>query len=383
MDFQVPEELSMMVESVRRFREEELMPLEREFLLNGELPESTRLRLEERGRELGFWALDVPKKDGGQELGELAMCMIAEELYKHPMMFEFGGSPEPSLYMCNEEQKQRFYHSVIAGKRRCCYAFTEPDTGSDFARIRTVAVRDGNDWVINGRKTFISHVERADFLILFATTNPKLGGRGVTCFLVDKGTPGFGISKKIATMGDGWAPCELSFENCRVPDANRLGGLDQGWKIANHQLTHGRLRIAAYQLGIAKRCIDLAIEWAKARTTWGKPIGSRQAIQWMLVDSHVELEAARLLVYRAAALADGGKSSDSRTEAFVAKLYAAEMSGRVTDRCLQVFGGMGYTKEVPVQSFYRQARLWRIGHGTSEIHRWMIARDLLQLSASD
>lgn len=381
MDFEVSEELTLMVDSVRQFREKELQPLEHEFLMNGDISVADRIALEERGRELGFWALDVPEEDGGHGLGELAMCMIAEELYKHPMMFEFGGSPEPSLDLCNEEQKQRYYDAVVAGERRSCYAFTEPDTGSDFAAIRTTAVRDGDDWLINGRKTFISHVERADFLILFATTDPSLGGRGVTAFLVDKDTPGFVLSRPIPTMGDGWEPFELSFEDCRVPDANRLGEVNAGWKIADHQLTHGRLRIAAYQLGIAKRCLDLAIDWAKQRTTWGKPIGTRQAIQWMLADSHVELEAARMLVYRAACLVDEG--SHSRTEAFVAKLYAAEMSGRVTDRCLQVFGGLGYSKELPIQSFYRQARLWRIGHGTSEIHRWMIARDLLQLSASD
>lgn len=371
----------MMVDSVRQFREKEMMPLEHEFLMNGDVPLETRFALEEKGRENGFWALDVPEEDGGQGLGELAMCMIAEELYKHPMMFEFGGAPEPSLYLCDEEQKERYYHPVIAGEKRSCYAFTEPDTGSDFAAIRTTAVRDGDDWVINGRKTFISHVDRADFVILFATTDPKLGGRGVTCFLVDKGTPGFELSRPIPTMGDGWEPYELEFSDCRVPDANRLGDVNDGWKIADHQLTHGRLRIAAYQLGLAQRSIDLAIDWAKQRKTWGKPIGTRQAIQWMLADSHVELEAARLLVYRAAWMAD--RNSHSRTEAFVAKLYATEMAQRVTDRCLQIFGGLGYSKEVPIQSFYRQVRVWRIGHGTSEIHRWMIARDLLQLSASD
>ena len=381
MDFQIPEELAMMVESVRHFREKEMMPLERQFLLEGRLPEETLLALEQRGRELGFWALDVPSDDGGEGLSELTMCLIAEELYKHPMMFEFGGSPEPSLYLCNDEQKKRYYHPVIAGERRSAYAFTEPDAGSDFAGIHTTAVRDGSDWVINGRKTFISHVERADFLILFATTDPKLGGRGITCYLVDKGTPGFELSRPIQTMGDGWEPYELSFEDCRVPGSNLLGEVNGGWKIADHQLTHGRTRIAAYQLGIAQRCIDLAVDWAKQRSTWGKSIASRQSIQWMLADSQVELEAARMLVYRAAWLADQGSSS--RTEAFIAKLYAAEMSGRVTDRCLQIFGGLGYTKEIPIQSFYRQARLWRIGHGTSEIHRWMIARDMLKFSAAE
>ena len=380
MDFQIDEDLRAFIDTVRQFRERELMPTEHDFLMKGDWDPQVRMDLEERGRKLGFWALDVPEELGGQGLGELAMCMVAEELYKHPGMFEFGGSPEPSLYMCNDEQKERYLLPVINGERKSAYAFTEPDAGSDLAGLRTRAVRDGDEWVINGRKTFISHVEQADFLILFASTDPSKKARGVTCFLVDKDTPGFELSRPIPTMGDGWTPAELSFSDCRVPDANRVGEVNGAWEIANYQLSHGRLRIAAYQLGIAQRSLDLAIDWAKKRETWGKPIGARQAIQWMLVDSYVELEAARLLVYRAALKTDAGKAT--RNEAFIAKLYATEMSQRVTDRALQVFGGLGYTLEVPVQSFYRQARLWRIGHGTTEVHRMMIARELLGATAS-
>lgn len=380
MDFEIPEDLQMLVGGVRQFREKELMPLEHDFLLEGDFTKETRFALEEKGRELGYWALDAPEDEGGQGLGELAMCLIAEELYKHPAMFEFGGSPEPALYLCEGEQRDRYFGGVVRGERRSCYAFTEPDTGSDFAAIKTTAKRDGDDWVINGRKTFISHADRADFVILFATTDPSKGGRGVTCFLVDMGTAGFELSRPIPTMGDAWEPYELTFEDCRVPDANRLGEIDGGWKIADHQLSHGRLRIAAYQLGIAQRSLDVAIDWARQRHTWGKPIGTRQGVQFPLADSYVELEAARLLVYRAAWLADQGK--ETRDAAFVAKLYATEMAQRVTDRCLQILGGLGYSKEVPIQSFYRQVRVWRIGHGTSEIHRWMIARNLLNLSSS-
>lgn len=198
---------------------------------------------------------------------------------------------------------------------------------------------------------------------------------------MDKGTPGFEVGREIPTMGDGWNPHELHFVDCVVPDRNRLGEVNGGFAIADHQLTHGRLMIAAFQLGIAQRSIDLAVEWAKQRITWGKPIATRQAIQWMLADSEVELEAARLLVYRAAWMSDNNQRI--RNEAFIAKLYAAEMAQRVTDRCIQIFGGMGYTRDLPVQSFYRQARVWRIGHGTSEIHRWMIARNMLGLSARE
>ena len=381
MDLTVPDELRALVDVVRRFRERELMPLERDFLLEGRFPPDVRTELELRARKQGLWALDVPEEYGGQGLGTLGSCLVAEELFKHPAMFEFGGSPEPVLYAGTEEQKQRYLYPIINDELRCCYAFTEPSGGSDVAAIRTTAIRDGDTWLLNGTKTFISYVERADFVIVFATVDRSLGARGVTCFLVDIGTPGLKVSRPIPTMGDDWDPNELVFDACAVPDRNRLGEVGDGWRLAAEQLTHGRLKIAAFQLGIAQRCIDIAVDWARQRTTWGKPIASRQAVQWMLADSVTELEAARLLVHRAAWLADEGKAI--RTEAHMAKLYATEMAQRVTDRCLQILGGLGYTRELPIQSFYRQVRVWRIGHGTSEIQRWMIARDLLGLSARD
>ncbi|ATY11252.1 pilus assembly protein CpaC [Amycolatopsis sp. AA4] len=375
MDFEIPSELALFVDGVRQFRERELMPLEPDFLRDGRFSTDQRAELENRARRQGFWALDVPVDYGGQGLSTLGTCLVAEELFKHPAMFEFGGSPEPVLYHGTDDQKERYLHPIVKEDKRCCYAFTEPSGGSDVAAMRTTAARKGDDWIINGTKTFISHAERADFVILFATTDRTLGARGVTCFLVDIDTPGFTLSRPIPTMGDDWEPFELAFDHCVVPDANRLGDVGGGWALANDQLTHGRLKIAAYQLGIAERCLDIAVEWAKQRVTWGKPLASRQAVQWMLADSATELEAARWLVYRAAWLADEGRPV--KTEAFKAKLCATEMAQRVTDRCLQILGGLGYSKELPIQSFYRQVRVWRIGHGTAEIHRWMIARDLL------
>lgn len=381
MDFALPDELVMLVDSVRKFREKELTPLEATFLRDGKLDNSVLSDLADRGRKHGFWAMDVPEEYGGQGMGTLAACLVSEELYKSPIMFDFGGSPEPVLYEGNEDQKDRYLRGVIDKGLRSCYAFTEPDTGSDFAGIRTTAVRQGDSWVINGTKIFISEADRADFCILFASTAPELGGKGITCFLVDIGTPGFTLSRPIPTMGDGWEPYELSFQDCVIPDSQRLGELNGGWNLASEQLTHGRLKIAAYQLGIAQRSIDMAVDWAKQRVTWGKPIATRQAVQWMLADSAVELEAARMLVYKAAWMADEGKHIQN--EAFAAKLYATEMAQRVTDRCLQIFGGLGYSRELPIQSFFRQVRVWRIGHGTAEIHRWMIARNLLGLSSKD
>lgn len=381
MDFEISDELRMMVDVVREFRERELMPLEHHFLKQGRFTAGERDEIDEKAKAAELWALDVPEELGGHGVGELGMCLILEELFKHPAMYVFGGSPEPVLNHCNAAQRECYLMPVIRGERRSCYAFTEPDAGSDMARMRMTAVRDGDEYVLNGTKIFISKADRADFVIVFAVTDADATRKGISVFLVDMGTPGFSVSKDMPTMGDDWDPVEMSFVDCRVPAANLVGEPGDGWKLGGEQLLHGRLKIAAYQLGIADRCIEIAVEWAKTRVTWGKPIAARQAIQFMLADSRIELEAARLLVYRAAWKADQGQ--DHTQDDYMAKLYATEMSARVTDRALQVLGGTGYVTESPVQSFYRQSRLWRIGHGTSEIHRWMIARDMLGKAARD
>jgi acyl-CoA dehydrogenase len=380
VNFDLPDDVQRLVAVAREFREERLAPLEPEFLLNGNVPWPLRPQLQQEARDRGLWAIDVPEEHGGLGQGQLAVCAVHEELNKHPMMFEVGGAPEPVLYHCAPHQWDRYFAAVVRGERRSAYAFTEPGAGSDLGAITTTAVRDGDEWVINGHKLFIGLAERVEFLILFTSTSPELGARGVSVFLVDSGTPGYDVVRTIPTMGDAWEPCELRFDDCRVSNDQLLGDVDRGFADADHQLSHGRLKIASYQLGIAQRCIDLAVAWAQERTTWGQPIASRQGIQFMLADSAVELDAARLLVYQTAWHADEGR--DVRTEAFKAKLYATEMAQRVTDRCLQVFGGRGYAKDSPIQSFFRQVRLWRIGHGTAEIHRWMIARDLLGSAAS-
>lgn len=381
MDFTIPQEFEQIVGSVRSFRERELMPYEHQFLIDGHLPFEKKVELQEKGREKGFWALEVPESYGGAELNTVGCCLVAEELNKFPGMFDFGGNPQPSLYACDEDQIERYLLPVVRGEKRDAFAFTEPAAGSDLARLETTAKRSGDGWVLNGTKTFISHADEADFVVLYATTDRGLGHKGVTAFIVDKETPGFSLSRPIPTMGDGWEPYELAFQECIVSDAHRLGEVGGAWKLAENALTHGRLKIAAMNLGIARRCIDLAAEWAQQRITWGKPLAARQSIQWMLADSEVELQAARLLVLQAAWMDDNGKTI--RNEAFGAKLYATEMAQRVTDRCLQIFGGLGYTRELPIQSFFRQVRLWRIGHGTSEIMRWMIARNMLGKSALD
>lgn len=379
MDFELPSEVQSLVAIAREFREERLAPLEEEFLREGNVEWPLRPKLQAEARERGLWAIDVPAEHGGSGLGQLAVCAVHEELNRHPMMFEVGGNLEPVLLNCSPgEQWDRYVKGVIDGERRSAYAFTEPGTGSDLGAIETVAVRDGDDYVINGRKMFIGLAERVEFLILFASTDPSKGVRGVTAFLIDSGTPGYNIARLIDTMGDAWVPTEIEFDDCRVPASQRLGPEGQAFALADEQLSHGRLKIASYQLGIAQRCLDDAVAWARERTTWGEPIGSRQGLSFPLADCAVELDVARLLVYKTAWRADRGE--DVRVDAFKSKLYCTEMAQRVTDRCLQVFGGRGYMKENAIQSYFRQVRLWRIGHGTAEIHRWMIARDLLGIS---
>lgn len=382
MNFDIPPGLVDLVDRTRAFSNDELAPLEAAFLQEGWLDEGLRLALQRRARERGLWAIGVPRELGGAGHGHLGFCLVTEELYKSPLMFDFGGSPYPVLYDATKEQQERYLHPVVAGvKRGVAVAFTEPGTGSDLGAIETTAVRDGDDFVINGAKRFIGFVDRSDYVLLFASTDPSAGAHGISAFLVDVDTPGFEAVGRLPTMGDGWWPFELTFTNMRVPAANLLGELNQGFRVADAELTHGRLWISAIQLGLAQRSIEIAVEHARQRTTWGKPIGSRQAVQFMLADSRVELEAARGLVYKAAWLADRGEPV--RQQAFMAKLYATEMAQRVTDRCLQVMGGRGYLRECPIQSLYRQARVWRIGHGTAEIHRWMIARDMLGAAAGE
>jgi acyl-CoA dehydrogenase len=375
MDFSLSEEQRLTRDAAREFTERELFPLEREFCLTGSLPAAKRDELEQKGRALGFWSLDVPTEYGGAGLDQLTNCLIGEEIFRSPLIFYFGGRVEPALYLCNDEQKERYLLPIVRGEKKCCFAFTEPQSGSDFAGIRTTAARKGAHWIINGTKTFISNVDRADFIILFAVTDPGKGAKGISCILVDKNSPGLSVSKPIPVMGDGWSTFSLFFDDCKVPIENLVGEENKGFLVGDHQLTHGRLEIAAFNLGIARRCLEMATSYSKERMTFGRPISSNQGIQWMLADSEVELMAARLLTHQAASLSD--QKLPIRNEAFVAKLYATEMAQRVTDRALQIYGGMGYCLEVPIQSFYRQVRVWRIGHGTSEVHRMMIARNML------
>jgi len=381
MDFTLPEELQMLKQTVRQFVDRELIPIEMQSCDGNELKPEIKARLEKKTKEMGLWMLDVPEEYGGAGLGLLAQVVVWEDLTRTaalPSRGEtiFGPEVRPILYMLNDEQKQRYLFPVLRGEKKMCFAQTEPDAGSDPASMKTRAIRQGDTYVINGVKRFITDAEKADFAQVMVVTDPaKRSHGGISCVLVDMNTPGVKITARYKTiMGD--EPCEIVFEDCKVPVTNRVGEEGEGFKLAQKWLTVGRLKHGARALGIAERCIEMGSKYAKQRVTFGKPLSERQAIQWKLADSYIELHAARLMVYHAAWKDD--QKEDSRNEAYMAKLYADEMSFRVVDRVLQIHGGIGLTLDLPLAKWFVDQRSRLITEGASEVMRMVIAREVLK-----
>ncbi len=379
MDFSLNDEQKMVQQTVREFVTRELLPLEGQVLLNERegrpALEWEKMRaLQQKAKAMGFWGITTPEEYGGANLGPIMGAITAMELSHTFVPFTFGGNADNILYQCNEEQKQRYLIPTINGERRSCFALTEPGAGSDAANIKMRAVKDGDEYILNGEKIFITGGNEADFAMVFAVTDPEKGGHGgVTCFLVDRAM-GW-TSSPIPTMGD-WEPASLYFENVRVPAANILGEIGKGFDLGMQWIGAGRWRIPASAVGTAERALQMAIDYAKQRVSMGHPIAEYEAIQWMIADSYVEIEATRWLVLYAAWLAENGK--DTRHASSVAKLHGATMANQVIDRVLQIHGGMGYTKELPIERWYRLVRLYRIFEGTDEIQRYIISRNLLK-----
>ncbi|MBI4526645.1 MAG: acyl-CoA/acyl-ACP dehydrogenase [Deltaproteobacteria bacterium] len=381
MDFNLPEELQMLKETVRRFVDKEIIPIELQCRVGNQIRPEIRETLESKTRDMGLWLIDVPKQYGGAGLGLLARVLIWEEMGRTvaiPARDQgiFGPWVNPILYTLNEEQKRHYFYPVLRGEKMSCLAQTEPDAGSDPGAIKTRAVRQGDSYVINGTKRFITHAAKADFAQVLVLTDPAKRARGgISCLLVDMNTPGCRITTKYKTMmGD--EPCEVVFEDCKVPAANLVGNEGEGFVLGQKWLGVGRLRQAARALGVAERCIEMGARYAKQRVTFGKPLSERQAIQWMLADSFTELHAARLMVYHAAWNYDQGQ--DIRNEAFMAKVYATEMSFRVVDRALQIHGGIGLTTDLPLHQWFLDQRSTLITEGAVEVMRLAIARHVLK-----
>jgi acyl-CoA dehydrogenase len=384
MDFDLPEELQVLKQTVRRFVDSELIPLERQYRHDGEgpMPEALLKPLQEKTKSMGLWLLDVPAEYGGAGLGLLARCVIHEEVWRGAALpFRgqelFGPEVRPVLFHCDEKQKERFLMPVLRGEMRVCFAQTEPDAGSDPASMQTRAARDGSDFVLKGTKRFITGAGRADYAQVMAVTDAEKRARGgVTCFLVNLKSPGVSLERQWPTMmGD--APWQIVFDDVRVPAANVIGEEGGGFSLAQQWIQEGRIKgHGARPLGIAARALELMIDYSRQRVTFGRPLAERQAVQFMIADSATELHAARLMVYECAWRYDRGE--DVRDLSYMVKITCTEMASRVVDRSIQVHGGVGLTKELPLEWWYRQIRSTRITEGATEVLRWRLAQNILK-----
>ena len=386
MNLEPTEEQKAIVAQVRRFVREEIVPLEDKLDPDAsELAPEDHARLVAKVKAMGLYGLDIPAEYGGPGIDMTTRVLLAIEMGQHragiyvPCYGVFGAAGLAQLYEATEEQKEKYLRPMLRGEKRGFFGLTEPSGGSDPARaIRTRAVRDGDDWVINGSKVFISGADKADFGLLFARTDPEKGRGGVTCFIVETSTPGFHVRRVVHTLRSSHYATELSFDNLRVPDSNILGEVNKGFAIANERLSRQRIPYAAQCMAPAVKAHEMAIEYAKQRETFGAVLASRQAIQWMLVDNEIDIRQATLMTLAAAAKADRGEPF--RMEAGLAKLVASEAAGRVVDRSMQIFGGYGMTKDFPFERWYRELRFRRVGEGPNEVQRHVVARDILGAS---
>jgi acyl-CoA dehydrogenase len=379
--WELPEELAMLQETVRRFMVQEVKPLEDRLPHDAyTLPPDELRDLQARARALGLWNVQTPSEYGGAGLSLLGQCVVAEEAAKCrmgayiPACGAFGFDPPNIIYRGTRAQIEKYAIPTAAAGEKTFVAISEPSGGSDPGRaIATRAERKGDRYVVNGTKIWISGAGQAKWGILFARTGPGKGRDGISAFIIEKDRPG--LSVRPIPVIRSYFPYELHFENYEVPVENRLGEEGQGFALAETWLVHERPPYAAATIGIAQAALEIAIAWAKDRSTFGAKLADRQAIQWMIVDSEIELRAARLLVQQAAARADAGL--DVKVDASVCKVFGTETAGRVVDRCIQILGGMGVAREMPLERWYRELRIKRIGEGPSEVHRMVLARHLL------
>ncbi len=380
MDFSLNDEQKMMIDTVRRFIAEELRPLEDEVENTGSLPQDKALAIHQKAKELGLYALNMPAELGGGGLSNLDR-ILCEEQFGHTtdilIRRAFGNVYEPLLH-CKGEQIERWLKPAVEGKRTCAITITESGAGSDAAGIKTNARRNAEGrWVLNGAKHFISDGEWSDFFLVSA----KTGEKEISMFMVDKGLPGFTVGKDQKMMGLRGTPhLELFFDNVVLDDAALLGEQGQGFKLAMGALNVVRLaQVGARAVGKATHVCELMLDYASQRQQFNTRIGDFQMVQQMLADSVIEINAARWMVYQSAWMLDQGL--DAREQIAMVKVHAAETLGRVVDRAVQVFGGMGFCKELPIERYYRDARIYRIFDGTSEIHRGVIAKSALKKGA--
>lgn len=381
MSFTLPEELQLLQRNLRRYVDTEMIPNERETMLGNELKPEWRERFEKGMKDLGVYGLDVPEEYGGAALSLLAKAVVWQELGRTVALPSRGDhitgpTARGILYSLEGEMRERYLIPVLRGEKEACFAQTEPDAGSDPGSMRTTAVRQGDHYVINGTKRFITRADKADFIQLMAATDRAKGSRGgISCFIVDKETPGVKLGTRYQTMmGDvAW---ELVFDNARVPATHLVGEEGGGFRLAQGWLGHGRVKHGARALGVAERSLEMATSYAHQRVTFGRPLADRQGIQWMLTDMYMDLEVGKLLVYRAASLIDEG--NEARMEAYHAKYFCDEMAFKACDTCMQIHGGIALTTDLPIERMWRQQRSYRITEGASEVMRTVLARHVMK-----
>ena len=384
MDFALSDEHRMLKELVARFVQDELMPLEAGVLAreaDGKglgIGAAENQRLDEVSKSLGLWGLDAPEDVGGVDLPNVAMVGVNEELGRTITPYTLPPD-SPNLRMLaatvNERQREAYLAPYVRGETVSAIGISEPGAGADPAGMITRAERDGEDWVINGRKIWITRAEEADFTILMAVTDREKGSRGgISAFLVDRGTPGFNVLRRIPMIG-GQATYEVALEDCRVEGWKLLGQEGNGFGPMQLRLGTRRIEMASWSIGMAQRALDMICEYAPQRKTFGLPLSERQAIQWWVADAATRIHAARLMTYDCAWKLDQGR--DVRLEISMIKAYATEMAWEVVDRAMQTFGAMGMTKELPLQLMASRLRTMRIYDGPTEVHKWVVARNLM------
>jgi acyl-CoA dehydrogenase len=381
MDFSIPQEYEILRKMVRDYVVERLDPISLKVEEEDEIPAEI---IREMG-ELGFFGLPFPEEYGGGGVGKLGYALFLEELGAASACFSNLVAPHVGLAASSimiggtEGQKRQYLPSMCAGERIGCFALTEPNAGSDAGNLETTAVKKGDRWIINGSKNWITNGPISDIIICYALTDRNLRARGgITAFIVEKGFPGYKVGAIDVKMGlRGSHTCQLHFEDCEVPAENVLGEVGMGFLVAMQVLDGGRIGLAAGAVGGAQRLLELSIQWANTRIQFGQPIGNNQAIQWLLADMAMEIQAARMMTYHAAWKYEQGMRVSR--EAAMVKAYASEMACRVADRAVQVHGGIGYMREYPIERAYRDTRILKIYEGTNEIQRLIIARDLLKV----
>jgi acyl-CoA dehydrogenase len=382
MDFALTDEQRAIVDTVRLFVDRELVPHEEEVEQLDEVTPELAASIRKKALDAGLYAANMPEDIGGGGLDAVSLALVERELGRTSFaLHHFVARPSRILMGCTGDQIEQYLLPTVRGEKQECLAITEPEAGSDVRGMTTTASRDGDEWVVNGTKHFISHADISDFIILFAATGTEESSRGprklISSFLVDTDVPGLTISKGSPSVSHrGYHHCELHFDNVRLPASALLGEEGRGFDLMGQWLGATRLAVAANSVGRAQRVLETALEWAVSREQFGQSIGKFQGLSFQLADSAVEIEAAQLLTLQAASRIDAGTLTDM--DVAMAKLAATETLGRVTDRAVQVFGGMGLVREYQVERWWRDARVERIWDGTSEIQRHIISRSLLR-----